>query len=108
MNNIHCSHKRQVKFYYLFVTIYKYEEAFSAFTNMKTKYRSRIAVDADLRVCLSHIAQRIDICAVKSKLIHRIDVSHFVNKQDLVLFTLGFDRQKFILSEIITHYEGNT
>ena len=42
------------------------ERAFSALTNMKTKYRSRLNVESDLQVCLSQIAPRIDeLCQVK-------------------------------------------
>ena len=36
------------------------ERVFSALTNMKTKYRSRLDVESDLRVCLPHIAPRIE------------------------------------------------
>ena len=42
------------------------EKAFSALNNMKTKYRSGLNVESDLRVCLSQIAPRIDgLCKVK-------------------------------------------
>ena len=42
------------------------ERSFSALTNMKTKHRSRLNVESDLRVCLSQIAPRIDkLCKVK-------------------------------------------
>ena len=42
------------------------ERAFSGLTNMKTKYRSRLNIKSDLRVCLSQIAPRIDeFCKVK-------------------------------------------
>ena len=43
-----------------FATTYFCETVFSALTNMKTKYRSRLDVESDLRVCLSQIAPRID------------------------------------------------
>lgn len=43
-----------------FATTYMCETAFSALTNMKTKYRSRLIIDSELRVCLSQIAPRID------------------------------------------------
>ena len=49
-----------------FATTYICEAAFSALTNMKTKYRSRLAVESDLGVCLSQIALRIDkLCSQK-------------------------------------------
>ena len=49
-----------------FATTYICERAFSALSNMKTKYRSRHAVESDLRVCLSQIAPRIDkLCSQK-------------------------------------------
>ena len=43
-----------------FATTYLCETAFSALTNMKTKYRSRLVVESDMRVCLSNITPRID------------------------------------------------
>jgi len=36
------------------------ETAFSALTNMKTNYRSRLVVESDMRVCLSNITPRIE------------------------------------------------
>ena len=49
-----------------FATTYICETAFLALTNMKTKYRSRLAVESDLRVCLSEMAPRIDkLCSQK-------------------------------------------
>ena len=49
-----------------FATTYMCETAFSALTNMKTKHRSRLVVESDLRVCLSQIAPRIDeLCSKK-------------------------------------------
>ena len=42
------------------------QRAFSAPSNMKTKYRSRLNVESDLRACLSQIAPRINIlCKMK-------------------------------------------
>lgn len=49
-----------------FATTYSCETAFSALTNMKTKYRSRLVVESDMRVCLSSITPRIDsLCKAK-------------------------------------------
>ena len=49
-----------------FATTYLCETAFSALTNMKTKYRSRLVVESDMRVCLSNITPRIDsLCKAK-------------------------------------------
>ena len=49
-----------------FATTYMCETAFSALTNMKTKYRSRLTLDSDLRVCLYQILPRIDdLCCKK-------------------------------------------
>ena len=49
-----------------FATTYVCETAFSALTNMKTKYRSRLAVESDLRVYFLRIAPRIDkLCSHK-------------------------------------------
>ena len=39
--------------------------AFSALTNMKTRYRSRLVVEDDMRVCLSNITPRIDSLSSK-------------------------------------------
>ena len=45
---------------------YLCETAFSVLTNMKTKYRSRLAVESDLRVCLTKIVPRIEkLCSEK-------------------------------------------
>ena len=39
---------------------------FSALTNMNTKYRSRLVIESDLRVCLPQIAPRIEkLCGKK-------------------------------------------
>jgi len=53
-----------------FATTYLCETAYSALTNrpMKTKYRSRLVVESDMRVCLSNIrpTPRIDsLCKAK-------------------------------------------
>ena len=49
-----------------FATTYLCKTAFSALTNMKTKYRSRLDVESDMRVCLSNITPRIDsLCKAK-------------------------------------------
>uniref|UniRef100_A0A8C4T186 HAT C-terminal dimerisation domain-containing protein n=1 Tax=Erpetoichthys calabaricus TaxID=27687 RepID=A0A8C4T186_ERPCA len=60
---------KAVKILLPFATTYLCETAFSAFTNMKSKCRSRLAVESDLRVSLSKVAPRIDsLC--KSKQAH--------------------------------------
>ena len=49
------------------------KRAFSALTNVKTKYWFRLNVESDLQVCLSQIARRIDeLCQVKQAH-HHID-----------------------------------
>ena len=49
-----------------FATTYMCETAISTLTNMKTKYRSRLVVESDLRVCLSQSAPSIDeLCSKK-------------------------------------------
>jgi len=49
-----------------FATTYLCETAFSALTNMKTKYRSRLVVESDMRVGLSNITPRFDsLCKAK-------------------------------------------
>lgn len=44
----------------MFPSIYLCEQGFSTLLNMKTKYRSRLNVEHDLRVCLSNTAPRIE------------------------------------------------
>jgi hypothetical protein len=46
-----------------FTTTYLCETAFSAMTAMKTKYRNKLNVSDDLRLCLSAIAPRIELLA---------------------------------------------
>ena len=49
-----------------FATTYLCETAFSAVTAMKTKYRSRLNIEHDIRVCLSRISPRLDkLCGAK-------------------------------------------
>jgi len=49
-----------------FATTYLCETAFSAVTAMKTKYRSKLNIEDDLRVCLGGIHPRIDrLCNTK-------------------------------------------
>ena len=55
-----------------FATTYMCETAFSALTNTKTKYRSRLTVDSDLQVCLSQIPPRDDdLCCKKQTYLSR-------------------------------------
>lgn len=49
-----------------FATTYLCETAFSAVTAMKTKHRSRLNIEHDIRVCLSRISPRLDkLCGAK-------------------------------------------
>ena len=44
----------------MFPSTYLCEQGFSTLLNMKTKYRSRLNMEHDLRVCLSNVAPRIE------------------------------------------------
>ena len=58
--------QKAVKILLPFATTYLCEAGFSALTNLKNKYRSRLAPENDLRVCLSVISPRIDsLCKAK-------------------------------------------
>lgn len=62
----HLLSNKAVKILLPFATTYLCETAFSALTNMKTKYRSRLVAEGDMRVCLSNITPRIDsLCKAK-------------------------------------------
>ena len=52
------------------------ERVFSALTNMKAKYRSRLNVESDLQVCLSQIAPSLDeLCKVKQAHLSRRQIN---------------------------------
>lgn len=53
-------HKKAMHILLPFATTYLCETAFSMLTIMKTKYRSRLNVEDDMRLCLSKISPRID------------------------------------------------
>ena len=54
-----------------FATTYLCESAFSAATAIKTKYRSRLNIEADVRVCLSRISPNLDkLCSAKQAHLH--------------------------------------
>ena len=58
--------QKAVKILLPFATTYLCEAGFSALTNLKNKYRSRLAPENDLRLCLSLISPRIDgLCKAK-------------------------------------------
>ena len=61
--------RKAVKILLPFATTYLCEAGFSALTNLKNKYRSRLAPGSDLRVCLSSISPQID-CLCKAKQAH--------------------------------------
>ena len=49
-----------------FATTYLCEKAFSAVTSMKTKYRARLNIEHDIRVCLSSLEPRLNLlCSEK-------------------------------------------
>ena len=72
------------------------ETAFSAVTNMKTKYWSRPTVNSDLRVCLSEVALRIDKVPVRSNPVRPIDQ----------FFTLKHDSVSFIFRFVLSFHTG--
>lgn len=90
--NTYYSHKRQLKFYCLFLaTAYMCETAFSTLASMKTKYRSRLTVDSDLRVCLPEIVAIIDKLCSKNRIKpSRPLMSVLCNKNYLVPFMIRF------------------
>ena len=58
--------QKAIKMLLPFATTYLCETAFSALTNMKTKYRSRLAIESDLRVSLTKIVPKIEkLCSEK-------------------------------------------
>ena len=93
---MHCSHKRQTKFYYLLPLPTCVGQHFQ----LLPVRRQNIGPELQLRLIYQFACHKLlresIFCAVKSNLIHCIDVVNFVNKHDLVLFIFGFVLSFFI------------
>ena len=89
--------QKAVKMLLPFATAYLCEIAFSALTNMKTKYWSRLVAQSELHVSLSKISSRIDnVCDANTFLSGQILVRIFIKYFYRFNFSLYGDQRDFI------------
>ncbi|KAL1116201.1 hypothetical protein AAG570_005696 [Ranatra chinensis] len=62
--------KKDLEILLLFIATYLRETGFSAVWILKTKYRSRLVIENELRTAISTMIRGLKKCVLKNKLIH--------------------------------------